>query len=415
MFLIQTNTQLQQLKNSNPNIRMIIPIWSSHIRHEWISNISFVYLRINADTHAIINLNHIDANKCEPFDISELANPSTLVFNNRYIRANAIDYEWAYFEEYGVPFNLINFVESLYKGHDRQYTELNDCIPLTKWMEKLQTLPMPEKNADWYKPYSDAITVLGQIEEAGVKVDTDIFNVPNTLDGMAYTKYNPYTTTGRPSNRHSGINWSALNKSDGTRKGIISRWKGGQLIQFDYESYHIRLIAGLVGYKLPTGITAHQHLADHYGTDYETAKRLTFKYLYGGFDADALLIPFFKSVDDWMERLWNGFIINGYIETPIYKRKIGFKRIEEPSKQKVFNYLLQAFETEVNYKKLKPIMDSINSNKSKVILYTYDAILIDLHPDESYIIEPIRNIMEHGGLPVRMYAGNNYDSLTFIQ
>jgi hypothetical protein len=120
----------------------------------------------------------------------------------------------------------------------------------------------------------------------------------------------------------------------------------------DFESYHIRLIAKLIGYELPTDKTAHQYFAELYGVDYEEAKRITFRYLYGGMDAIALEIPFFRKVNEWMEKMWNDFVIRGYIETPIFKRRIGFKRIEEPSQQKVFNYLLQALETEVNYKKL---------------------------------------------------------------
>lgn len=99
-----------------------------------------------------------------------------------------------------------------------------------------------------------------------------------------FTQYNPYTTTGRPSNRHLNVNYSALNKSDGTRECFISRHPHGTLLQFDYESYHIRLIAKMVGYEFPKGETGHQHLANLYGCDYETKKKITFTYLYGGLD-----------------------------------------------------------------------------------------------------------------------------------
>jgi len=35
-------------------------------------------------------------------------------------------------------------------------------------------------------------------------------------------KYNPYTITGRPSNAWRGVNYAALNKTDGSRKSFIS-------------------------------------------------------------------------------------------------------------------------------------------------------------------------------------------------
>jgi hypothetical protein len=88
---------------------------------------------------------------------------------------------------------------------------------------------------------------------------------------------------------------------------FISRHPHGTLLQFDYESYHIRLIAKMVGYEFPKGISAHQHLASLYRCDYETAKKITFTYLYGGLDENAREIPFFQKVD-----------VNGKNEHPLF-------------------------------------------------------------------------------------------------
>ena len=51
-----------------------------------------------------------------------------------------------------------------------------------------------------------------------------------TKDGLVYSEYNPYTTTGRPSNRFGGTNFAALNKTDGSREKYISRFDGGMLV-----------------------------------------------------------------------------------------------------------------------------------------------------------------------------------------
>ena len=39
-------------------------------------------------------------------------------------------------------------------------------------------------------------------------------------DGMFYSEYNLFTSTGRPSNRFGGINFAALNKKDGSRETV---------------------------------------------------------------------------------------------------------------------------------------------------------------------------------------------------
>jgi DNA polymerase I-like protein with 3'-5' exonuclease and polymerase domains len=246
-------------------------------------------------------------------------------------------------------------------------------------------------------------------------IDSFSFNPAFIDGGKVYTQYNPYTTTGRPSNRHLNVNYSALNKSDGTRSAFISRFGGGTLLQFDYESYHIRLIAKLIGYRFPEGITAHQHLADLYGCDYETAKKVTFTYLYGGLDDSARGIPFFIEVDKYIKGLYQKFVISGRLTTPLYKREIHFSKIEGATEQKVFNYLLQALETEINYMKIGKVLDWLECKKSKMVLYTYDAFLIDTHPEErDEILKSVTTIMEEGGFPVRAEEGKNYNDLSVI-
>ena len=75
---------------------------------------------------------------------------------------------------------------------------------------------------------------------------------------MVYTEYNPYTITSRPSNRHGGVNFSALNKKDGSRESFIPP-DGSLFLQFDYDNYHVRLIGKLIKYKLPD-TSVHQWL-----------------------------------------------------------------------------------------------------------------------------------------------------------
>ncbi len=417
MNLIENKDTLQKFLEKKTPINLLFPIWSSNRAHPLVSNISFLYFRTD-DGDGIINFNHIDALSIPKFDIAKLCNQNTLVFGNRYINSIGLDYEWVYFEEYGNPFILNEFAEEVYRGFRFDFNDINDCIPIMKWYGVLQTLPMPDIKKEWYRSYSDSIKTLGRLEGAGVKVveekfiDSFAFNPKYIYKGFVLTQYNPYTITGRPSNRHLNVNWAALNKSDGSRESIVSRFEGGTLLQMDYESYHIRLIAKMIGYEFPKGITAHQHLANLYRVDYETAKGITFRYLYGGLDDTAREIPFFQKVDEWIKGLYQKFVISGKLTTPIFKREIHFSRIEDATEQKVFNYLLQALETEMNYGKLEGIFHFLGEYKSKIILYTYDAFLIDTHPMErDVILKNLPTVMEEGGFPVRIYEGENYGKL----
>jgi hypothetical protein len=422
MNLIEDKHTLLLFLKGNVNIDLIVPVWSSHRAHPLGNRLSFLYYRQSDGSDGIINFNHIDAKKLDKFEISKIVNENTFVLDNRYLNTIGLDYEWSYFEEYGKPFIFNEVVESVYRGYRNDFKELNDCVPLMKWYEVLKTIPNISKINNWDRKYSDAIQTLGRLEGAGVKVDRkkfiDSFNFNEQYlpkNDRIFTQYNPYTTTGRPSNRHLNVNYSALNKSDGTREMFISRHPYGTLIQFDYESYHIRLIAKMVGYEFPEGTTAHQHLANLYGCDIETAKKITFTYLYGGLDDNAREIPFFQKVDQYIKGLYKTFVISGKLTTLLYKREIPFDRIEGGNEQKVFNYLLQSLETEINYMKIGEVMEYLDGKMSKMILYTYDAFLIDTHPIEREIIlNDIKTIMERGGFPVKIEEGENYNNLVGI-
>ena len=421
MNLIETNKALLSFYTSNHRVVLVVPIWSSPKAHEYDTSISFIYLRTN-DSDYIINFNHIDGNKCNLIKFDKLISENTLVLGNRYLDTKGIDYEWAYFEEYGKPFILNEFADEVYKGYRSDFKYLNDCVPIMRWYELLQRIPIISEIKPWYRKYSNSIKILGRLEGAGVKVEEEKFidrfhfNKEYLPKGFAYTKYNPYTVTGRPSNRHLGVNWAAMNKSDGSRANIVSRFNGGTLLQFDYESYHIRIIGKMVGYVFPEGETAHEHLAKYYGVTTEESKALSFRYLYGGLDEFAKTIPFFQKVDEYVQSVYQKFVISGKLTTPLYKREIPFQRIEAANEQKVFNYLLQALETEINYTKIDDVLKWCDGRRSKMILYTYDAFLIDVHPqDRDNLLGELNTTLERGGFPVKTYEGSNYDNLVVIQ
>ena len=100
--------------------------------------------------------------------------------------------------------------------------------------------------------YNDEVVKnLHHIESNGLKtIGKNLHGFISNGDDMIFSEYNLFTTTGRPSNRFGGVNFAALNKSDGSRKHFISRFEDGVLLEFDFDAYHLRLIGKLVDYDV---------------------------------------------------------------------------------------------------------------------------------------------------------------------
>jgi hypothetical protein len=82
---------------------------------------------------------------------------------------------------------------------------------------------------------------------------------------------------------------------------------------------------------------------------------------------------------------------------------------------KLFNYFLQAVETEVSVQKLRQVQDALKSYQSRMILYTYDSVLFDIEFSEAKTLLPtIKNMLEQGNFPVKTKVGDIYDKLKTI-
>jgi hypothetical protein len=278
-----------------------------------------------------------------------------------------------------------------------------------KWGEVLQGIIGEWDTKDTNQWVDDTmIPILSDIERKGIQVDREKFfdrwptHQKSLLLENTFTEYNPYTITSRPSNRHLGINYGALNKKDGSRDVFVPR-KGKLFLQFDYDAYHVRIIGKLIKYKLPD-TSVHQWLADQYGCDYDESKGRTFRILYGGVSEEDRKIPFFDEVDKFIRKMQMEAVRNGYLQTP-KGRKIPLGWIEQPNSQKFFNYILQATETEFN-------IEVLNKLKEKglplPILYTYDSFLFEFDDSEVETIKKIKSVLESYGFPVKADWGSDY-------
>ena len=281
----------------------------------------------------------------------------------------------------------------------RQAPKANDLIPIWKHYEQFE---------DWKKIFGDSKISkfsqlypksLGWVEKNGLYTNM----------GYEYTRYNPLTITSRPSNTFKGTNYAALKKDDGVRSRFVSRFENGNLYQLDFDGYHIRLIAKLIGVDIPLDVKAHEWLANQYGKDISQAKAITFRQLYGGVEDEYYHIPFFKKTSDYINSLWLDFLRNREVVTPILQRKIKFD--ESLNKNKLFNYVLQALETERNILILDKLSKIGLNQKSIPILYTYDSILFDVDEGEDKYIREVKKIMEKDGFPTQLEIGKDYDNM----
>jgi len=259
------------------------------------------------------------------------------------------------------------------------------------------------------------------IETNGIRTDDDIvkthFNQISNK-GFLYSEYNPYTSTGRPSNKFGGINYAALKKEDGSRSMIMSRFNRGMLLECDFDAFHVRLIAELIDYTLPDE-SVHSYFGKQYfgkealtDEEYEQSKQMTFHLLYGGIDSEFEKIPFFGKTKRYIADLWRQFRKDGFILTPLFKRPITRDMITDPNAGKLFNYLLQSYETEHNMHVINDINTLLTGYNSKLILYTYDSFLIDFDlMDGKDLIADIKKTISKGNYPVKIKAGVNYHKM----
>lgn len=313
---------------------------------------------------------------------------------------------------------IIKFFKFFYKTH----VNYGKFIPYTRYLEIGRSLCTNDLTKSLMQIstdntfYQDVVyPVVTTLERTGLKINLDEFNKTfdkNYTESLIYTYYNLFTSTGRISNSFDTINFAALNKYDGSRNCIISRYDDGYLVELDIDACHLRLISFLVGYNFPINESVHTYFAKKYfnvssidESLYNKAKEKTFQLLYG--ESKSSDLEFFKLVQKLKETIFTLYT-QGNLYTPISKKR--FKIFsEDVGQSKVFNYYIQNFEMEFCMKLMKTILE-VNSNY--LILYTYDAFLFDVPKKSStQFFSRVLSIFKSNNLLVKVKVGKTYDTL----
>jgi hypothetical protein len=316
--------------------------------------------------------------------------------------------------DFEVRNNAIDFLSNKYYN----VKKLNEIVPLIKHKEYCDEIrdimvkflnkelkDMVVGDGGWFDNGLLGEQAFYNIEKNGVKVSDDVCDIfdmrvkKHISDGKLYSNYNLFTTTGRPSNSFGTVNFAALPPEK--RKAIVP--ENDYLVEFDFDAYHLRLIADLVGYHTFDETSVHQHLADWYGCTYKESKAKTFKLLYGGIDKKTReKVPFFNLVHNYINKKWNEINTHNLVYTDIYRRKLPYINYDDLNRNKLFNYLIQAFETESNINKILSVQDYLlgkaydeRVKKTKLVLYGYDSFLFDFaEQDGVETLKQIKKILE---------------------
>ena len=421
MVIVENNEQLSSfLKIYKKQDSIVLPIQSDEHKHPADDDICLLYVQIIDGKEYILSYNHSESlNLDEQPNLNSDTKKYTidkkrlqhLIDINGVVDVNLLHYIQTNqpLETDNIDTNSHNFFNM---KHYRK-KNINRVIPILKHLELCRKLSkimlgVIEKNKeDVNLSYNDDIlNNLSYLEGNGIQ----------TTEGMVYSEYNIFTSTGRPSNRFGGTNFAALNKKDGSRKPYVSRCKNGVLVEMDYDAYHLRLIGERIGYDFPKG-SVHEHMAKFYGVDYEESKRLSFKYLYGFIPYEvSQLNPFFARVENYIKELWEEYNNKEFILSDIYSKRIYRKNLDDMNANKLFNYTIQLMETENNMKVLSELIPNIQDYKSKLILYSYDSFLLDFNMEDGLdYIKKVKEILEQKGkFPVKVSWGLNYHEMKDI-
>jgi hypothetical protein len=412
---------IEFIENGNINMEAVYihPIWADIHSHYINNKLSLIYIYdIQSGRELVVNIGNTDHHTTHinhlTFDFKE-----AFVFGKKSF-LNLIQLPYMY------DADLIKYLQvneqlkrnqtschSFFYRKFHNVRGVNNLIPIGKHIESIR------KTKDEFLQHYDSEN--GITEEAKkfdnfyIKSLHDIEkNGLYTSNGIEHSQYNIYTTTSRPSNTFNGVNYAALNKEDGSRSRFISRFDGGKLIQFDYDAYHPRIIGKMVGEPISNDVSGHQVLADMYGVSYNESKAITFRQLYGGVQDEYLHIPLFQKTSHWIDLNWMEFNRNGYVKTPMGRtlKKGNFKNMNA---NKLFNYMLQATETELNVRIISKINGFLKDKKTKLMLYTYDSYLLDVHPKEFSLLNHLKILIEGNGFKSKVEMGDNYSEMNPIE
>lgn len=433
-YIIEKSEQLARLEKSDTAFVQLIV--SDHSYHPKLSKTSLIYYN-NGEKGYIFAIDHFESFSLSIFQVTEFLSTHTKIyvidakFHSYHLDLkNVVDLNLVMLDSNNTvkEFNCdTQFHRHIYQ---KGINNPNKIVPISKQYEKcecfydnIKYLIKLDIDQSYDKRILDAYKY---VEDSGIGVKEEYINKVYGLsnssrlikDSVAYSYYNLYNLTARPTNSFGGINFLAIPKEGDYRSCFVA--KNDFLVEFDFDSYHLRLIAKLVSETQPNSEPTHRMLASQYynkpieevtDEEYKQAKTITFRQLYGGVEDQYKHIEFFSSMHNFIEAEFKKYKAQSFYALPTGRI---VKKHSSITKYKLFNYILQNLETKTNVEKIEKIKQYLLHKKTQLILITYDAFLFDFSTqDGKETLLRIKSILEEGGIPVKHTHGKDYSFTTY--
>lgn len=431
-YIIETREQLERLLPSKECFIKVVLGNDSY--HPLLSEVSLVYYR-NESKGYVLAVKHSEAFSIPLQQIQDFISKhkkvycldqkqtSYFIHHDNFIDINQtiLDVENKF-----MTFECATKVHLDFYNRFPYLQNVNELIPVSKHYEKCECLYEQIKQyigketaSEFYTEYCNQYQT---IEKEGLLLDINKFERHFELPWQPFsiqnnsilTSYNLYNLTTRPTNSFNGINFLALNKEDGSRKSFVP--KNDLFVEFDFDAYHLMLIAKLIGFECPDK-SMHLYLGKQYfdtgvlsEKEYHEGKAITFQQIYGGIRKEYAHIEFFKKIDEFIKEMWKEYQETGEILLQTGRPLHLHKNSLNP--QKLFNYVIQNAETYQNVLILKKLNALLENTKSKIVLVVYDSFLLDYSlEDGKQPLLDIKQLIQEEGFTIKAKVGKNYDAL----
>jgi hypothetical protein len=424
-YIVETTEQLDEIFEKNYKNVFVEPIYFNDNIHPILNDVSLLYLKsLDGDKGYILCLSHNESLSLHKSHINDLL----LTYDEVYVRdrkafifhfpaPNIIDISFNINKEIDITTQTHKFF--YFKHEDKE--NVNTIIPLVKHYEKCELIFEEVKQhcvlPDNWKFYNKLSTIFFIIEKNGLKINKHVFDeffkphneLYSISNNKIHTKYNLHTTTRRPSDSFNGVNFSALNKTDGRRKAFIP--ENDYFIEIDITAYHPTIMGKLMGFDFKDE-TPYEYFAREANIDIKEAKVEFIKQMYGGIQDKYKDILFFSKLSEYLENIWEEFQTAGKctsLSGVVFKPDV----LKNMNPNKLLSYLIQGAETYFNVEILWEVIKLTRKKQTKVVLYVYDSILIDYNEDEN-LLEQIKEIFIKHNLKIKLTKGFNYGSMITI-
>ena len=425
-YIVEQESKLESLQRLAKLGLYVDVISSNDLYHHRLSSTIAVYIRpVNSKHGFIIPINHdegLNVSKDRVYSILSSAsklytvNKKELLYHFNLQEATDLSLLYSMIKFDKLEFTRENSTLNYFYNKFKDFHNINQLIPISRLYESCEKVYDQVKHVidfkvpDGFDFYNKTATnVFFLLEQAGLGVYYDnykeIFKPRNpsynTVNNTVLTSYNLYNVTSRPTNAFNSVNFAAIPKSPEHRKCFHPT--GDYFVELDFDGYHLRLLCEQIGYGLSSE-SAHTQLAKQYFNkeeiteeEYDKAKQINFHAIYGKIPERYASLEVFTKIDGFIKSLWTEYETTGRVLAPISNKPFT-KTLKDMNPQKLMNYIMQSLETSRNILILKEALRYLKGKKTKLVLYTYDALLFDFHKEDGKeTLEKLQEILEEGG------------------